>query len=65
MKNGKEIHNEKDIADLFEQEIPLSEGIVIKADAGTHGKMIMLSKTVRNSKQTSKKPNPPSSTLLA
>ncbi len=44
LKNGKEIHNEKDIADLFEQEIPLSEGIVIKADAGTHGKMIMLSK---------------------
>jgi glutathione synthase/RimK-type ligase-like ATP-grasp enzyme len=44
MKNGKEIHNEKDLADLFEQEIPLSEGIVIKADAGTHGKMIMLSK---------------------
>jgi glutathione synthase/RimK-type ligase-like ATP-grasp enzyme len=43
MKNGKEIHNEKDIADLFEQEIPLTEGIVIKADAGTHGKMIMLS----------------------
>jgi glutathione synthase/RimK-type ligase-like ATP-grasp enzyme len=44
MKNGKEIHNEKDIADLFEAEIPLSDGIVIKADAGTHGKMIMLSK---------------------
>ena len=44
LKNGKEIHNEKDIADLFEQEIPLSEGIVIKADAGTHGKMVMLSK---------------------
>jgi glutathione synthase/RimK-type ligase-like ATP-grasp enzyme len=44
MKNGKELHNEKDIADLFEAEIPLSEGIVIKADAGTHGKMIMLSK---------------------
>jgi len=43
MKNGKEIHNEKDIADLFEAEIPLSDGIVIKADAGTHGKMIMLS----------------------
>jgi len=43
MKNGREIHNEKDIADLFEQEIPLDEGIVIKADAGTHGKMIMLS----------------------
>ena len=44
MKNGRGIHNEKDIADLFEQEIPLKEGIVIKADAGTHGKMIMLSK---------------------
>ena len=44
LKNGKEIHNEKDIADLFEQEIPIEEGIVIKADAGTHGKMIMLSK---------------------
>ena len=44
MKNGKEIHNEKDIADLFEAEIPLNSGIVIKADAGTHGKMIMLSK---------------------
>ena len=44
MKNGREIHNEKDIADLFEQEIPLEQGIVIKADAGTHGKMIMLSK---------------------
>lgn len=43
LKNGKEIHNEKDIADLFEQEIPLEKGIVIKADAGTHGKMIILS----------------------
>lgn len=43
MKNGKEIHNENDIADLFQTEIPLDEGIVIKADAGTHGKMIMLS----------------------
>ncbi len=45
MKNGKEIHNEKDIADLFQADIPLHDGIVIKADAGTHGKMIMLSKT--------------------
>ena len=42
LKNGKVIHNEKDIAELFQQEIPISEGIVIKADAGTHGKMIML-----------------------
>lgn len=44
LKNGQVIHNEKDLAELFQQEIPLSEGIVIKADAGTHGKMIMLSK---------------------
>jgi glutathione synthase/RimK-type ligase-like ATP-grasp enzyme len=43
LKNGQVIHNEKDIAELFQQEIPVSEGIVIKADAGTHGKMIMLS----------------------
>jgi glutathione synthase/RimK-type ligase-like ATP-grasp enzyme len=45
LKNGKEIHNEKDISDLFQQEISLSDGIVIKADAGTHGKMIMLAKS--------------------
>ena len=44
LKSGQVIHNEKDIAELFQQEIPLSEGIVIKADAGTHGKMIMLAK---------------------
>ncbi|MCL1970245.1 MAG: hypothetical protein FWF66_02130 [Candidatus Bathyarchaeota archaeon] len=44
MKDHKEIHNEPDIADLFQAEIPLTDGIVIKADAGTHGKMIMLSK---------------------
>ncbi len=43
LKNGKEIRNEKDIADLFQEELPIGEGIVIKADAGTHGKMIMLS----------------------
>ncbi|MDR2203841.1 MAG: hypothetical protein LBE76_06045 [Nitrososphaerota archaeon] len=45
LKNHKEIHNEKDIAELFQADIPLNDGIVIKADAGTHGKMIMLSKT--------------------
>jgi glutathione synthase/RimK-type ligase-like ATP-grasp enzyme len=45
MKNGREIRNEKDIADLFMQEISLADGIVIKADAGTHGKMIMLSQS--------------------
>jgi glutathione synthase/RimK-type ligase-like ATP-grasp enzyme len=43
LKNGKEIHNEKDIADLFIKEMPINNGIVIKADAGTHGKMILLS----------------------
>jgi hypothetical protein len=43
MKSGKEIHNEKDIADLLEMELSLNEGIVLKADAGTHGKMITLS----------------------
>jgi glutathione synthase/RimK-type ligase-like ATP-grasp enzyme len=43
-KDGKEIHNEENIADLFQDEIALDEGIVIKPDAGTHGKMIMLSK---------------------
>jgi glutathione synthase/RimK-type ligase-like ATP-grasp enzyme len=45
LKNGKEIHNEKDLAELFEQELSLEEGIVLKADAGTHGKMITLAKT--------------------
>jgi len=44
LKNGQAIHNEKDIAELLQQEIPLSEGIVIKADAGTHGRLIMLAK---------------------
>jgi glutathione synthase/RimK-type ligase-like ATP-grasp enzyme len=44
LKSGQVIHNEKDIADLFQQELALSEGMVIKADAGTHGKMIMLAK---------------------
>ena len=44
LKNGKEIHNEKDIADLLQAEIALNEGIVIKPDAGTHGKGTMLSR---------------------
>jgi glutathione synthase/RimK-type ligase-like ATP-grasp enzyme len=59
MKDHREIHNEKDIADLFQTELPLDKGIVIKADAGTHCKMIMLSKTreelLANIKET--KPN--------
>jgi glutathione synthase/RimK-type ligase-like ATP-grasp enzyme len=43
-KDGKEIHNEKDIADLLQDEIASDEGIVIKPDAGTHGKGTLLSK---------------------
>ena len=44
MKSGREIHNEKDIADLLQDEIALDQGIVVKPDAGTHGKGTMLSK---------------------
>lgn len=43
-KDGKEIHNEPDIADLLQNEIALNEGIVVKPDAGTHGKGIILAK---------------------
>ncbi len=41
-KDGRKIRNESDIADLLEQEI--GSEIVIKPDAGTHGKGIVLSK---------------------
>jgi hypothetical protein len=41
-KDGKKIRNEPDIADLLEQQ--LGTNIVIKPDAGTHGKGIVLSK---------------------
>jgi len=58
LKNGREIHNEKDIADLFEQDLSFLEGIVIKADAGTHGKMIMLSKTREELEDNIKKTTP-------
>lgn len=44
MKSGKIIHNEADIADLFQDEIALEKGIVVKPDAGTHGKQILLAK---------------------
>jgi glutathione synthase/RimK-type ligase-like ATP-grasp enzyme len=44
LKNGREIHNEQDIADLLQEEISLDKGIVVKPDAGTHGKGMMLSK---------------------
>jgi hypothetical protein len=44
-KDGREIHNEPDIADLLKDEIALDEGIVVKPDAGTHGKGIVLAKS--------------------
>ena len=44
LKSGREIHNEKDIADLLQEELPLDKGIVVKPDAGTHGKGAVLSK---------------------
>ena len=44
LKSGREIHNENDIADLLQEEIALDQGIVVKPDAGTHGKGTMLSK---------------------
>jgi glutathione synthase/RimK-type ligase-like ATP-grasp enzyme len=44
LKSGREIHNETDIADLLQEEIALDKGIVIKPDAGTHGRGTMLSK---------------------
>lgn len=43
-KDGKEIHNEPDIADLLQDEMALEKGIVVKPDAGTHGKGIVLAK---------------------
>ena len=43
-RDGREIHNEEDIADLLQDEIALDEGIVVKPDAGTHGNKIILAK---------------------
>ena len=43
-RDGREIHNETDIADLLQEQIALDEGIVIKPDAGTHGNKIILAK---------------------
>jgi len=43
-RDGREIHNEPDIAELLQDEIALEEGIVVKPDAGTHGKGIVLAK---------------------
>jgi glutathione synthase/RimK-type ligase-like ATP-grasp enzyme len=42
-KDGRKIRNEPDIADLLEQEI--GKEVLVKPDAGTHGKGIVLSKT--------------------
>jgi glutathione synthase/RimK-type ligase-like ATP-grasp enzyme len=56
LKSGREIHNERDIADLLQDEITIEEGIVVKPDAGTHGKGAVLSRTrdqlVANIKET-------------
>ncbi len=41
--DGREIHNEKDIADLLQLELD-HENIVIKPDAGTHGKSVQLAR---------------------
>jgi glutathione synthase/RimK-type ligase-like ATP-grasp enzyme len=41
-KDGRKISNEADIADLLERE--LGTAVVVKPDAGTHGKGIVLSK---------------------
>jgi glutathione synthase/RimK-type ligase-like ATP-grasp enzyme len=41
--DGREIHNEGDIADLLQLELD-HENIVIKPDAGTHGKSVQLAK---------------------
>ncbi len=43
-RDGREIHNEEDIADLLQKQITLNEGIVTKPDAGTHGNNIILAK---------------------
>ena len=43
-RDGREIHNESDIADLLQDELLLDEGIVVKPDAGTHGRGIVLAK---------------------
>jgi len=53
-KDGRKISNEPDIAGLIEQEI--GDAVVIKPDAGTHGRGIVLSKTreelISNIRQT-------------
>ena len=44
LKSGREIHNETEIADLLQGSIALEGGIVLKPDAGTHGRGMMLSR---------------------
>ena len=43
LSNGKNLHNEKDLADLFQEAFDPNEGIIIKPDSATHGKGMMLS----------------------
>ncbi len=46
LKDGRKIRNEIDIADLLQQEI--GQEVIIKPDAGTHGKGIVLSNNREN-----------------
>jgi glutathione synthase/RimK-type ligase-like ATP-grasp enzyme len=43
LKKGKFLHNEKDLANLFQEELVTNEGIIIKPDSATHGKGMLLS----------------------
>jgi glutathione synthase/RimK-type ligase-like ATP-grasp enzyme len=43
LSNGKNLHNETDLADLFQEAFDPNEGIIIKPDSATHGKGMMLS----------------------
>ena len=43
LSNGKNLHNEKDLADLFQEAFDPNDGIIIKPDSATHGKGMMLS----------------------
>ena len=58
LKDGREIHNETEIADLLQDSITLEQGIVLKPDSGTHGKGMMLSKNRDQIVQSIKKIRP-------
>ncbi|MCS7114714.1 MAG: hypothetical protein RMJ15_01100 [Nitrososphaerota archaeon] len=56
-KNGNEIHNEEDIADLVQLEIN-DEMLVVKPDAGTHGREVRLAKNHKEFLEMLKKVKP-------